>query len=220
MGTLSSTDRTNNQAGMLTHYVDLEVRTGAKDKQMRFLVMGLGNEDLILGYPWLSMFEPQFNWANRAIDTRYLPVIIQSLDWRTLRVHPTIMKTTTEPDCKPLSMIRQAQILDELKQETFAFANISTELAQKAGQYMKAVAIPPRYQKFARISSEEASQQFPPHRPWDHAIELKKNASSTLNCKVYPTMAEEKVALQEWLDDQLQKGYITVSNSPYASPFF
>ena len=44
-------DGTNNQAGMLTHYVDLEVRMRAKEEQMCFLVTGLGNEDLILGYP-------------------------------------------------------------------------------------------------------------------------------------------------------------------------
>ena len=61
---------------MLTHYVDLEVRTGTKEEQMCFLITGLGNEDLILGYPWLSTFEPQFNWTNGAIDTQYLLVVI------------------------------------------------------------------------------------------------------------------------------------------------
>ena len=44
-------DGTNNQAGMLTRYVDLSVRTGKREEDMRFLVTSLGNEDLILGYP-------------------------------------------------------------------------------------------------------------------------------------------------------------------------
>ena len=81
------------------------------------------------------------------------------------------MKITTTED-EPLSMIRRAQIVEELNQETSAFANISTELAQKAGQYMKEVKVPQQYQKFTKIFSEEASQRFPPWRPWDHAIEL------------------------------------------------
>ncbi len=31
---------------------------------MRFLITDLGIEDVILGYPWLSTFEPQFSWKD------------------------------------------------------------------------------------------------------------------------------------------------------------
>ena len=69
-------DETNNQAGMLTQYMDLSVRTGKREEDMRFLVTSLGNEDLILGYPWLTTFKPQFNWIHGVINTSYLPVVI------------------------------------------------------------------------------------------------------------------------------------------------
>jgi hypothetical protein len=75
-------DRTTNHAGQLTSFVDLKVRTGNKEEKMHFLVTDLGNEDLILGYPWLAMFEPQFNWQNSVIDTTHLPIVVQSLDRR------------------------------------------------------------------------------------------------------------------------------------------
>ena len=97
-------DRTNNQAGMLTRYVDLSVWTGKREECMRFLVTSLGNEDLILGYPWLTTFEPQFNWANGFIDTSYLPIVIRSLDWETLKIRPTIAATTEENP--PISCIQ------------------------------------------------------------------------------------------------------------------
>ena len=42
-------------------FVDLEVRTGSKEEKMRFLITDLGNEDLILGYPWLATFKLQFS---------------------------------------------------------------------------------------------------------------------------------------------------------------
>jgi hypothetical protein len=61
---------------MITDYVDLNVQTGSKDAKMRFLVMDLGLEDLILGYPWLANFEPKFSWRDGVIDTSYLPIII------------------------------------------------------------------------------------------------------------------------------------------------
>ena len=96
-------DGTNNQAGMLTRYVDLSVRTGKREETMRFLVTSLGNEDLILGYPWLTTFEPQFNWTNGVIDTSYLPIVIRSLDWKTLKIRPTIANAHTE---EPITIIQ------------------------------------------------------------------------------------------------------------------
>ena len=68
--------------------------------------------------------------------------------------------------------------------------------------------------------SDEESQHFPPSRPWDHTIELKPNAPSHLRCKVYPMTREEDGALDKFIDEQLLKGYIEPSKSPYASPFF
>ena len=204
---------------MLTKYIDLSVRTGKREEHMRFLVTSLGNEDLILGYPWLTTFEPQFNWANGVIDTAYLPVVIRSLDWKSLKIHPTIA-TIQEDEEIPMSYLQWIYIHDELAQESNVWANISTELAQKAGQYTKKVEILPHYQRFAQVFDEEASHRLPQHQPWDHAIDLKPNAPSSLNCKVYPLTAQEKEALRKWLDEELRKGYITKSKSPYASPFF
>ena len=62
-------DGTTNKGGELTHYVDLGVKTREKKQKMRFLIMDLGDDDLILGYPWLSTFEPQFSWHDGVIDT-------------------------------------------------------------------------------------------------------------------------------------------------------
>ena len=62
--------------------------------------------------------------------------------------------------------------------------------------------------------------RFPESRPWDHEIELLPDAPSTLDCKVYPLSYGEQIALEEFLEEHLDKGYIRRSNSPYASPFF
>jgi len=70
------------------------------------------------------------------------------------------------------------------------------------------------------VFSEEAAQCFPPKRPWDHAIDLKLDAPSVIDCKVYPLTQEEDKALVAFLEEQLKKGYIVPSISPFASPFF
>ena len=59
---------------------------------MRILITDLGGEDLILGYPWLSTFEPKFRWRDAVIDTASLPIIIRSVDWRKSQIKPMIVR--------------------------------------------------------------------------------------------------------------------------------
>ena len=47
-------DGTNNKAGMITDFVDLSIQVNQETAKMRFLIMDLGIEDAILGYPWLA----------------------------------------------------------------------------------------------------------------------------------------------------------------------
>src|SRR6266702_4625862 len=80
--------------------------------------------------------------------------------------------------------------------------------------------VPEQYQRHCKIFSKEASHRFPPKRPWDHTIDLIPEAPKTLDCKVYPLTMTEGDALTNFLNEQLKKGYIRPSKSPYASPFF
>jgi hypothetical protein len=89
-----------------------------------------------------------------------------------------------------------------------------------AQQYTKKVEIPKEYMTFAKVFSEEESQQFPPRRSCDHAINFKPGAPNTINCKIYPMTHVEDNALDTFIDEQLAKGYIRPSKSQYASSFF
>src|SRR6266581_2529671 len=100
---------------------------------------------------------------------------------------------------------------------------MASELAQKAMDHTKKtfeqmVLIP--YHRHRKVFNEEASHQFPPKRPWDHAIDLLPESPKTLDCKVYPLALMEGEALTKFLSEQLLKGYIQPSKSPYTSPFF
>ena len=41
-----------------------------------------------------------------------------------------------------------------------------------------------------------------------------------MDYKVYPLNQTEDVAVQEFVKNKLDKGYIHISKSPYTSPFF
>ncbi len=150
----------------------------------------------------MATFEPKFEWKNGIINEKELPIILQS-------VNPSI------PGKGPI--IAQIQGSENNCQVQ---ATTSTKLAIKAQQYTKKVEIPAEYRQFAKVFSKEESKRFPPKRAWDHAIKFKKDALEAIDCKVYPMNRIEDEAVQKFLHDKLEKGYICESKSPYASSFF
>ena len=76
------------------------------------------------------------------------------------------------------------------------------------------------YHEHAMVFSEEAAHRFPESHEWDHAIDLKPDAPNMMDCKVYPLSPTEDVALQQFIAENLEKGYIHQSKSPYTFPFF
>ena len=202
-------DNTSNKAGSITHTLKLKVTTKGVDKIMQFLITDIGNEDILLGYPWLATFEPKFGWKDAIIETQALPIIISS-------THPVDSRTVI---AGLQTQEEKEGILQELEEAT-TIRGIATELAIKAGEGKKKAEIPAAYNRFKRLFSEEASQRFPPSRPWDHAIKLKTDTPNAIPCKVYPMTPAEDKALEEFIQEQYAKGYIRPSKSPYASPFF
>jgi hypothetical protein len=79
---------------------------------------------------------------------------------------------------------------------------------------------PPDYLKiYRKVFSEDAFQELPLRRKWDHQINLVPD-HATLRGRCYPLTAREKDTLKEFMEMNLKSGKIRGSNSPYASPFF
>ena len=96
----------------------------------------------------------------------------------------------------------------------------ASKLVEQAGSQKGSGEIPAEYQWHSHIFSEEAAWHFPKSRIWDHTIELKPNAPSTIPGKVYQLTQNEQKVLLEFIIKQQTKGYICPSESPYATPFF
>jgi hypothetical protein len=77
--TIWNIDGTHNKAGSITHYVDLQVRVGAKVQDMRFLVTDIGEDKIILGYPWLAAFKPIIDWKEAVLNESMQPLVIKTL---------------------------------------------------------------------------------------------------------------------------------------------
>jgi hypothetical protein len=61
-------DGTQNQAGTLTEYCTLCCLIGDKESLQHFYITNLGRDCILLGYPWLSEFNPQIDWTKGEVD--------------------------------------------------------------------------------------------------------------------------------------------------------
>jgi hypothetical protein len=193
-------DGTLNRNGNITHYTDLELRTGKQRRIIRFFLTNLGEQKMILGYPWFAAVQPKIDWAKGWIDYSHLPIVLRTTD-ATLQIQ------------KNLSQINHV-MAPAGKRQTMA-----SQLAEVANT-QKSKELPDRYKVHAKVFSEEEAQRFPEAREWDHAIELKKDAPSTLPGKIYALSQPKREALKEFISEHLKKKYIRPSKSPYAAPFF
>lgn len=77
--------------------------------------------------------------------------------------------------------------------------------------------IPRQYRRYKKLYKATLDSGLPLHSQWDHSIEL-VDGKLPRTYKIYNLNEKELKALREWLDEQLEKGYIRVSNSSAGYP--
>jgi hypothetical protein len=147
-------------------------------------------------------------WVLEAVK---LACVVPNIQSCTLETGDTILYTNeyTEDNDDTIAIRAGFTKSQELAEAAFT--------ATKQKTYNKIV--PEVYHDYNDVFSEEASKRKPKFGPFDHAIDLKPGFEPK-PCKLYPLSPSEQVALDEWLKEHLEKGYIRPSKSPMASPFF
>src|SRR5712672_3088179 len=98
---------------------------------------------------------------------------------------------------------------------------LAQQMAEKAYNATKVnmeESVPAIFKRHWRTFSEQEAHQLPPHREFDHQIKLCPDAPNVINSKVYPLSQHKQKVLDEYLTDNLEKGYIVASSSRYGSP--
>ena len=70
-----------------------------------------------------------------------------------------------------------------------------------------------------KVFEKEDSERMPMRKAWDHAIDLREGFVLKKR-KIYLLSRVERKEAQEFVKDQLRKGYIRPSKSPQMSPVF
>ena len=79
--------------------------------------------------------------------------------------------------------------------------------------------VPRRFHKYLKVFEKKDSKRMPTRKAWDHAIDLREWFVPKKG-KIYPLSRVEREEVQEFVKDQLRKGYIRLSKSPQISPVF
>ena len=76
-----------------------------------------------------------------------------------------------------------------------------------------------RFHKYLKVFEKKDSERMPTRKAWDHAIDFREVFVPKKD-KIYPLSRVEREEVQEFVKDQLRKGYIRPLKSPQMSPVF
>ena len=79
--------------------------------------------------------------------------------------------------------------------------------------------VPRWFHKYLKVFKKKESEKMPTRKAWDHAIDFREGFVPKKG-KIYPLSRVEREEVQEFVKDQLRKGYIRPSKSPQTSPVF
>jgi len=79
--------------------------------------------------------------------------------------------------------------------------------------------VPRQFYKYLKMFEKKESERIPTRKVWDYAIDLREGFVSKKR-KIYPLSRVEREEVQEFVKDQLRKGYIRLSKSPQMSLVF
>jgi hypothetical protein len=230
--TLYNINMTPNRAGTITHTADLQMAVGEHVEKISFYVTDISPEDVVLGITWLWAHNPEIDWTAgklsftqctcpRSLQGASPPEVpIQSDNAAPLA--PELIATNRRVRREYL----KAGILSHTTDELYVFAGYtySQKVAKDSGRAKREHTfeeiVPEHYREFSKVFSDKESERLPEHQTWDHTTNLKEGAPEAIRAKVYPMPPNELKELDEFLEENLCRGYITPSKSPMASPIF
>ena len=208
--TVYNVDGSENSQGKITHYCWLRILYAGKQKLQRFYIASLGKESIILGYPFLYVFNPTIDWQQGKLPeelhmqtTRYKYRFRDVLD-----IQKRAIKQTGLPK-KGEAIYMRWSIAQDWARE-----------AAKKQAHLTEKTILEEYKRHAKVFSEIESLRFPPKREEDMTIPLKEGSPDVINCKVYPLTCKERGLLEKFLAKELELGRIKEGPLPYTLPMY
>ena len=174
---------------------------------MRMDVCELRKTEIILGMPWLVAHNPEINWKTGEVKmTRCL-----SLCGRV-----RIKEKERKKKGKRVVTLEKEKIVRWAIDDKEDWGR--EEEIEKDHRKIKEM-VPRKFLKWRKVFGKVKSERMPTRKVWDYAIDLKETFKPRKE-RIYPLSKNKREEVQNFVEDQLRKGYIRLSKSPQTSPVF
>jgi len=200
---VKNVDGTINSGGAIMHQVECNVFYKGHVERMRMDVCDLGKTEVILGMPWLVAHNLEINWEMGEVKmTRCLPLCGE----KSKRKEKVRMVTTEEEEkivCWAIDDKEDWGREEEIEEDHRKIEEM----------------VPKKFLKWRKVFGKVESERMLTRKIWDHTIDLKKTFKPRKG-KIYPLSKNKREEVQNFVEDQLRKGYIRPLKSPQTSPVF
>jgi hypothetical protein len=222
-------DGTYNENGAITERCLIPFRINDRIMTERFYVTALGDQNLILGLPWLEKHNPIIDRTEKTLEFQNsqedkAKAFIRSL---AQEQEETMLIEDKELVVRYLKSHRGPEPSDQLympfedigqwneEQPDIAIRKYSPaqQMEHKYNAKQEESILPTQYLPWKEVFEQKAAERFPGKRPWDHTIELRDDFKPKKG-KIYPLNPLQQNTLDEWIKEQLAKRiYSTVKIS-------
>jgi len=199
---------TNNSRGAITHQVEVDVYYKSYVERMRMGVCNLGKTDVILGMPWLQAHNPEINWETGEVKMTRCPPLYR----RNMKLE----KGQKAKKGKRVVMLEEEKIVKwtvDDKEDWGREEKVKTDYKK-----IKEI-VPKRFLKWRKVFGKMELERMPTRKIWDHAIDLKEMFKPRKG-RIYSLSKNKREEVQNFVNNQLRKGYIRPSKSPQMLPVF
>ena len=208
-------DSTLNYAGPIVDTVEVEIFFKGHKERISINVIEGQRWSVILDMPWLRHHNPEIDWKTGEVKMTRCPDECgkkwkigrqTKLGWKKQKEREE-KKEKKRPAIEEVKMIERIMEEKEDEEENLIELRATDEI------------VPRRFHKYLKVFEKKDLERMPKRKAWDHAIDLREGFVLKKG-KVYLLLRVEREEVQEFVKDQLRKGYIRPSKSPQMSPVF
>ena len=229
-----------NYVGPIVDIVEVTIFLKGHKKRTSIDVIGGQKWSVILGMPWLGCHNPEIDWKTGEVKMMRCPEECGK-KWRVGKQTKPGWKKQEEQEEKKerrkltIEEVRMIKRIMEEKEEEekdlielratdeeIVRVRIMGEKEEEEDMIVvrKTEEMVPRwFHKYLKVFEKKESERMPTRKAWDHAIDLREGFVPKKG-KIYPLSRVEREEVQEFVKDQLRKGYIRPSKSPQTSLVF